>query len=95
MGDHDVCPSCGGQSLDPALDGCATPTWSHAATWVIVGADDSGISIEWSGEDPEKMPDWMGAAAQQEEDRWPEMGLIYMLVEPTEAPLALAMAGES
>lgn len=29
MGDHDVCSSCGGQSLEPALAGCATPDWSH------------------------------------------------------------------
>lgn len=30
MGDHNVCPSCGGQSLEPALDGCAAPHHNHA-----------------------------------------------------------------
>lgn len=38
MGDHDRCPSCGGQSLDPPLDGCATPSWSHARPWIFTVA---------------------------------------------------------
>jgi hypothetical protein len=31
MGDHNVCPSCGGESLSTALSGCKTPNWSHVA----------------------------------------------------------------
>jgi hypothetical protein len=29
VGDHDVCPSCGGESLEPALPGCARPLFNH------------------------------------------------------------------
>lgn len=29
MGDRNVCPSCGGDSLDPPLAGCKTPGFSH------------------------------------------------------------------
>jgi hypothetical protein len=29
MGDHDVCPSCGGPSLEAAREDCTTPDWSH------------------------------------------------------------------
>lgn len=36
MGDHDICPSCGGQSLEAALPGCAAPHSNHASGPALV-----------------------------------------------------------
>ena len=41
MGDHDICPSCGGQSLEAALTGCETPFYSHPL-----------IEVDLFGQDP-------------------------------------------
>lgn len=49
--------------------------------WYIVAADDSGMTIEATGNDPEELANKVASWAQQEEDKWPEMGLIYMLVQ--------------
>jgi hypothetical protein len=42
MGDHDVCPSCGGQSLSAALPGCATPFYSHPPEVDLFGPGPAG-----------------------------------------------------
>jgi hypothetical protein len=54
-----------------------------AVSWQVLGCDDGGVTEEWEGPTA-NFPDWIGRAAQQEQDKWPEMGLIYMLVEVPE-----------
>lgn len=55
-----------------------------ADAWAVIGADAGGVTIEWMG-DPDDMPAWIALAADQERDRWSEMGLVYMLVTADEA----------
>jgi hypothetical protein len=50
------------------------------STWAILGCDD-GVTVETTGEDPEALADRVASWAQQEADRWPDMGLLYMLVD--------------
>lgn len=56
--------------------------------WAIIGCDGRGVTIEKTGPDPEALCDTVASWAQQEEDKWPEFGLLYMLVSPEELPLA-------
>lgn len=56
-------------------------------TWVVIGADDYGVTVEVSGDNPEALVNRVASWAQQEEDRWPEHGLVYMLIEPTDTSL--------
>jgi hypothetical protein len=55
----------------PALD----------ARWVVLGCDTGEPTVEAHGDDPWVLADRLAAAAQQEEDRWPHLGLVYALVE--------------
>lgn len=48
MGDHNICPSCGGQSLQAALPGCATPHWSHPSEEFEAGKD-AGLADHANG----------------------------------------------
>lgn len=63
-----------------------------ANKWAVIGADDDGLTIERTG-DAEEIADWIAAAAQQEGDRWPEFGLVYMLIPPDQLPEARALEG--
>lgn len=48
--------------------------------WAIVAADPGGVTVDATGLDPWVLADLAAPWAQQEADRWPEMGLVYMLV---------------
>lgn len=48
--------------------------------WVVLGCDSKGVTEEARGPDPDALANAWAAAAQQEADRWPELGLVYMLV---------------
>lgn len=62
-----------------------------ASEWAVIGCDHTGVTVERTGEDPEALADSVASWAQQEEDKWPELGLIYMLVAPEDVPLAVAL----
>lgn len=62
--------------------------------WAIIGCDDKGVTVEKTGEDPEALADAVASWAQQEEDKWPELGLIYMLIGPEQVPAARALEAE-
>jgi len=50
--------------------------------WAVIGWDaETGETVELTGCDPEALADRVASWAQQEADRWPELGLIYMLVQ--------------
>lgn len=49
--------------------------------WQVIAYDDLGETTEASGLDPEALADKVASWAQQEADKWPHFGLIYMLVE--------------
>lgn len=48
--------------------------------WAVIGCDREGVTVDKTGPDPEALADAVASWAQQEEDKWPEHGLIYMLV---------------
>lgn len=62
--------------------------------WAVVGCDHRGLTFETTGPDPDVLADTVASWAQQEEDKWPEMGLIYMLISPEELPAAAAWEEE-
>lgn len=57
--------------------------------WAVIAVDDDGITVERTGDDPAWLADDVASWAQQETDRWPEHGLIYMLVSPEEHELVV------
>lgn len=57
---------------------------SPEPTWAVIGCDAGGVTVEKTGPDPEVLCDAVASWAQQEEDRWPDMGLVYMLIDPEE-----------
>lgn len=56
--------------------------------WAVIGCDDLGVTVEKTGPDPEVLADAVASWAQMEEDKWPQLGLLYMLISPDEVPLA-------
>lgn len=55
--------------------------------WAVIGWDaETGVTIERTGNNPEALADHCASWAQQEADRWPEMGLLYMIVRRDELP---------
>lgn len=64
------------------------PDWpGPMSDWAIIGCDKFGVTVEATGQ-PDVIADRVASWAQQEDDRWPEMGLIYMLISPEEIPAA-------
>lgn len=59
--------------------------------WAVIACDDLGVTIEKLGRDPEALADTVASWAQQEEDKWPEHGLIYMLIAPDQVLDARAL----
>lgn len=55
------------------------------AQWLVLAADQDGVTVEATGPDPEALADHVASWAQQEADRWPGFGLVYMLVPAAEA----------
>lgn len=51
-------------------------------TWAVLAVDGDGVTVELKGSDPEALADQVASWAQQEADRWPEMGLLYMIATP-------------
>lgn len=48
--------------------------------WAVIAHDGLGETVERTGADPDALADEVASWAQQEADKWPELGLIYMLV---------------
>lgn len=63
--------------------------------WAVAGCDDRGVTVERTGADPETLADSVASWAQQEEDKWPDMGLLYMLIPPEQVPAARALEEET
>lgn len=63
--------------------------------WAVIGCDDLGVTVERLGRDPEALADSVASWAQQEEDRWPEQGLLYMLIPPDQVADARALEAEN
>lgn len=59
--------------------------------WAIIAADEKGVTVECTGPDPEALADRVASWAQQEEDKWPAMGLLYMLICPELVDAARAL----
>jgi hypothetical protein len=57
-----------------------TATRTTTETYAVLAVDHFGITVDGRGDDGEALADRFAAAAQQELDKWPNMGLIYMLV---------------
>jgi hypothetical protein len=55
--------------------------------WAIIGCDQYGVTVEATGQ-PDVIADMVASWAQQENDKWPDMGLVYMLISPEEIPAA-------
>jgi hypothetical protein len=53
--------------------------------WWVIAADADGVTVEKVGSNPWTLADEVASWAQQEEDRWPEHGLVYMVVRATDA----------
>src|ERR1700741_509854 len=70
------------------------PTSLPALSYAVIAADDSGVPVERTGTDPAALADEVASWAQQEEDKWPDMGLVYMLITPDELPLARTLEEE-
>lgn len=66
----------------------------HRTDWAVVAVDDLGLTVDAVGPDPEALADKVASWAQQEVDKWPEMGLIYMLILPNQLVDALAQQAE-
>lgn len=48
--------------------------------YAVVAADEFGATVDARGDDAEVLADKVASWAQQETDKWPDMGLVYMLV---------------
>lgn len=59
--------------------------------WAVIGCDGLGVTVEKLGADPEALADSVASWAQQEADKWPELGLIYMLIAPDHVSDARAL----
>lgn len=70
-----------------------TAAWQERqrAEWAIIAADELGVTVERTGSNPEALADEVASWAQQEEDKWPEMGLVYMLICPELVDAARAL----
>lgn len=62
-----------------------------AGEWAVIACDDLGVTVDKLGPDPETLADTVASWAQQEEDKWPDHGLIYMLIDPDQLPGARAL----
>jgi hypothetical protein len=57
--------------------------------WAVLAVDDDGMTVDALGDDFWRLADRVASWAQQEEDRWPRMGLLYMLIPAADVPAEL------
>lgn len=67
------------------------PGGRGAGEWAVIGCDHLGVTVEKTGADPEVLADALAPWAQQEADKWPDKGLVYMLIEPELVEAARAL----
>ena len=73
------------------------PSWrvDYREEWAVIACDDLGVTVEKLGRDPKALADSVASWAQQEEDKWPEAGLVYMLIPPDQIADARALEAEN
>lgn len=63
---------------------CERAYYANTGKWTVIAHDEFGVTVEASDQDAEALANKIASWAQQEENRWPEFGLIYMLIEPVD-----------